>query len=414
MSDTAVKEAGAELEPEQWGNPTGKDLISGLDEFFEQGAKQIAPDTKPDNFSQPKEEPKPEAKAEPVKETPKAEPVEETEKVIDEEFFTGDDEPTKEPVTDDKAFDEVAFDKETEADTTAMEPKAGEKFKELRNELKEFKQKAKEVVIPEDTQKKIADLELKAAEYEGMKSRLDEVTSQSAKLQVENSPEYDKEILKPVSKIYDKLGEFATAFEVDTKVISAIVRETDEKVRAELIEEHLGDMPTYNQSRVIALADQFGELMDKRHEMLENADERVSQQQANRISQETALLNEQRKTVQTIQKDIFEKYKDKIPGFVDDGKETEVFRQIFNKSLTIDLGKAKARDQAFAVFGASVVPHLAQEVRALQKKLSAYENKDEQSTKGSPNASRSVTQSPSVDGDGKKDFMGDFLNADLA
>ena len=411
-----TKEAPTELEAQPWGNSTGKDLISGLDEFFEKGAKQIAPETKPDNFSQPKESKEPETK-EPdsksmeTKEEPEKE-VDEPEKVIDEEFFT-DDEDKKDENKDDN-FDESEFDKETEADSKGMEAKAGEKFKALRAELKEYKQKSKEAVVPEETQKKLADLELKAAELEGYKARFDEISSQSSKLQVENSPEYDQQILKPVGKIYEKLGELAESHSVETKVLAAIVRETNEKARAELVEDYLSEMPAYNQGRVIALADQFSDLMTKREEMLADADRTISAQQAKRVEEERAILDEQRRSVQTIQKDIFDKYKESIPGFMEDGKETDVFKQIYSKSLSIDLGKAKARDQAFAVFGASVVPHLAQEVRSLQKKLAAYENNDERSTKGAPKTSGSVKQSPAADGEAGKDFLKDFINADLA
>ena len=404
-----------ELENQAWGDSTGQGLAAGLDAFFEQG--EVAPIKKeevvvvpPTEVASVKEEEA--AKVVETEAATKLEAVKEEEeteeKIMDEEFFSD-----KEESEVKKDFDEKDFDKETEDAAKGMETKAGDKFKELRTELKEYKKAKTEAVIPEETAKRIQELEVKAAEADGLRVRLEEATSKSAELQVQNSDEYDREILKPVSEIFKKSDQIAETYQIDPQVLRTIIKEENEVKRNELVEEYLGKMPPYNQARIITFADEFNNILGKRDEMLQKADEKITVQQAKSIEEANRTLTEQRLATQTIQKDIFEKYKDKIPGFLEDGKETSKFKELLSRSLSIDFQTAKARDQAFAAFSGTVLPHAVQEIASLRKKLLAYEADDEKTNRHSASPSKSLVASKAAE---KKDegFVKGFLEANFA
>ena len=161
MSEEKQAEAG--LEDANWGDSSGKGLTAGLDKFFgeEDEAKlELAPE--------PEE-------VESVEEAVEPDTEEEAEPVMDEDFFPSDDEETKEKEEATEGFDDKEFEEQTEALTEGMEAKPGEKFKELRNELKEFKKKSLETVVPETTLQEISDLKLKLQEQEGLQTRFDEM-----------------------------------------------------------------------------------------------------------------------------------------------------------------------------------------------------------------------------------------------
>lgn len=308
--------------------------------------------------------------------------------LIEEEFFPEADE--KAAVEEEKkpdGFDEEAFDKETEDSTKGMEAKAGEKFKALRAELKEAKQKT---VTPE-VQKKLDELEMKAQEAEGLRTRLEEVSNQSAKLKMENSPEYDEQVLRPATAIFKKADELAALYEGDAAVLKAIVKERDRKTQNELIAEHLKDFSDFDRNEVYRMSQDFNGLLYKREELLADASKKIEQFEAARIQREEALLNEQRLAVQTIQKDIWKKYKDVIPGFVDEnGQETADFKKLMGKSLSIDFGRAKGRDQAFAAFAGVVLPHAVSQIAALKRQLAEYEKAEGRSSSAAPRPSDGI------------------------
>lgn len=396
------------LEAQDWGDPNGKGILAAMDEAFDKiDAPQPKVEAK-EPVIEPAKEPAKEPSKEPVKE-PSKEPVES--KLIEESFF--DDEDKKEEIKPEPVageFDESAFDKETEDSTVGMEAKAGEKFKALRNELKEAK---KQVVSP-DIQKKLDELELKVKESEGLRARLDEISGQSARLKVENGERYQREVVEPAAQIFSKADELAAMYETEPAILRAIIKERDRKTQNELIIEHLKDFSDFDRNETYRMIQDFGGLVNKRQDLLNNAEAEVQQEQVRQIEAQKKILSEQRTAVQTIQKDIWNKYKDVIPGFVDEtGKNTPEFEKLMGKGLSIDFSTAKAKDQAFAAFSGMALPHAVAKIAELQKQLAEYEKGDQRSLSRSPGASRSVSETPSGSDEGGGSFMDKFANMDF-
>lgn len=335
---------------------------------------------------------------------------------IDDDFFEDDQAKPDDAVIADKqdgavAFDEKSFDKETEESVKGMEEHAGSKFKALRQELKEMKQKS----ISPDVEKKLSELELKAAEADGLRQRIDELSNQSAKMRVESSDEFAKEIKKPVDELYAKTEEIANTYEGDPAFLWSIVAETDRKKQNELIKEHLGEFSDFDKSEVYRMSQDFGRLVSKRNEMLKDADKRIQKMEAEKIREVERTIEEHKRTVQTHQRDLWRKYKDSIPGLVDEeGKETSEFKSLMAKSLSIDFSRARPKDQAFAAFSGVILKHMVGQINELRKQIAEYEASDEKYVRSRPSTGDSVTKSAaSSNTDDKKSFVQRFAEADL-
>jgi len=394
MSTLNTPKKDSELESTNWGDPTGKGIMAAMEEMFDDSPEKAKTKEIEKNISITPDEPvvKPEVSKPEVNETKETEVVETVveEDIIKEEFFS--DTPDTDSTSDGKvkAFDESDFDKQTEEAVVGMEAKAGDKFRELRAELKE----AKKQVISPDVTAKLQELELKAQEAEGLRERLEEISGQSAKLKVEASDEYNNSIVKPAMEIFKKADDLAALYDIDPSAFKDIIRERDRKVQNQMIAEHLGDLSDFDRSEAYRMVQDFSSLMTSREKMLSNADKEIERQQVQRIEADKAFLAEQKKAVQVIQKDIWEKYKDKIPGFLEDGKETSEYKKLMAKSLSIDFSQSKARDQAYASFAGVALPHAMKELHAMRKRLSAYEKDDEKSVKSTPKPSSSLSATP--------------------
>ena len=397
------EENNTELSPENYGDPN-HDVMAAMDAFFDGPQAGLeptpaAPVVTPDPIAAV-----PDAPVEP-KETP-----EDATPVIEEEFFSDAPETpveAKEPVKE-GAFNEEAFDKQTEEEVKGMEAKAGEKFRALKAELKAAKQST---VTPE-VQAKLEELNLKTAEIDGLKAKLADVSSQSAKLKMENEPEYHEQVVEPAAAIFTQADQLSERLQLDPQILRQIIKERDPIVQEELMSTHFGEASLVIQSKVLAFGEKFGDLIEKREQMMANAEGELERNKVQRVEAERKLLADQRVSVQTLQKSIWDKYKDVIPGFVDDDGETPKFKELVAKGLAIDFSRAKANDMAFAAFAGSALPHAMKELVALKKRLSVYEKEDVKSVRTAAKAGSSV-QATKPDGKAPKDFM-EAMNSDYA
>jgi len=330
---------------------------------------------------------------------------------FDDDFLESDVKPTEVKAEAKTGFDEEAFNKETEEAVSGMEVKAGEKFKALRNELKEAKQKT----ITPEVQQKLNDLELKASEAEGLRQQIAELSTQSAKIKVETSEEFNRKVKKPVDNLYDKSAKIAKMYEGDPEVLWDIISQQDRKKQNELIKEHLGEFSDFDKSEVYRISQDLSRLLDKRQEMLQDAEKYIEKIEADRVTQTEKMLEESRKVYQTHLNSLWNKYKETIPGLVDeDGKETQAYKNMRDKTMSLDFSKAGTRDMALASFSGVMVKHLAGEINSLRARLAEYEKGDEKAVRGRANVGGSVnaTSAP-VANTKSKSFIDRFAEADL-
>lgn len=410
--NTAV--APASLEAENWGDSSGMGIMAAMEKAFDSppSANQTQPKEvevkKTESFNQTEEvkstDTSPNATSTPVKEDKPTTPI------IDEEFFSQAPETAPEAKAETKPgeFNEDAYDKQTDEDTKGMDDKAGLKFKALRAELKA----AKQTVITPDVQAKLSELEIKAAELDGVKARLAEISSQSAKLKVESGDKYLNEVAQPAADIFSRADTLAAAYEGEPSVLRAIIKERDRKTQNELISEHLSDFSDFDRSEVYRMAQDFNGLVAKRERMLANADREIEQQKVERIESDKNMLAKQRLAVQSHQKDIWNKYKEVIPGFVDNEGDTPAFKQLMAKGLSIDFSLAKASDMAFAAFAGSALPHVVKELSELKQRLKVYEKDEIKTRKRAPSPGDSVQITPS-ENEQPMSFMERFASADF-
>lgn len=401
---TETTEVETQMAPQNWGGADGKsimELMDGID-FGTGDAVPIketkpAKETKPDAKAEVKTDAKPEVKepAKDDKQDAKAEEAED-EPVIDEDFFAlekkdGKDDKKEPEKKDDDAFNEDKFEAETLKLSEGMEGKAGEKFKELRAELKALKQAKPEA--PAELKAELETLRTKAAEVDGLRSRLEEVSSISAKVKVEQSDDYAKQITKPASDLFSRSDALAAEYEMNPAVLRAIIKEGDRARVKELIDEHLKPFHDVDKSDVFRMAQDFRGLVAKREEMLADAEKSLEKSEKARIDEQNRLIEEHRGAVQTTQKQIWEKYRDIIPGFTDDdGKPTAVFKELMGKGMSIDFSTSRARDQAFAAFAGVALPHVMKEVTALRKEIAERDKADGKEVKKRPRASESIKE----------------------
>jgi hypothetical protein len=278
---------------------------------------------------------------------------------------------------DNGEFNEDSFDKQTEELSQGMDKKASDKFKELRQELKEFKQKQKEVVIPNDVQTKLQELEMKAAEAEGLRQQVEELSSVSAKVKVESSKEYKERVLNPAISILQEADQIAENYQIDSEVIQAIIREQDKEVQAKLIQGHLSELNEVEKQDVYRMIYEYKGLGKIRQEMLDRAEEKITQIEAQQIAEQQKQSEEEKKAVQSIQSNIWDKYKQVIPGFVDEnGEVTEEWTKLRNRSLSIDFNKAAGKDKAYAAFAGVALPHVIKELNNAKRLLQEYSGKE--------------------------------------
>ena len=402
---------------QNWGDPDGDGIMADMARVFDGAQRETSPVVaakEPEKTAAADGPPQPAV----IDKEPGKEPVvtTKTSETHDEEFFAddvGDAEEAKvTPVAAEGTLDEAAFDSATEVLTKGMEKKAGDKFKELRAELKIEKQRAATATLPADVQKRVSELELKAQENEGLKQRIEQLASVSAKTKMEQEPEYREQVLAPAAQIFKTADEISAVYEGDVKIIRGIITAPDRKTQNELIKEHLGELSEFDRSEVHRLAIDYRRLVEHRDSLLLKAEEHLAINEARRIEQGKAQVEAQRSAVQTIQKDIWDRYKDKIPGLLDEaGQETPELIKLRAKAMSIDFTKSRGKDQAFAAFAGVLWPVALKSIAELQGKLHAYEAAELRAQKRGAQPSGGIsnanaTSSSTSDNDFLSEFAG--------
>lgn len=323
------------------------------------------------------EEPKP-AKPEKIQK-----PEKEIEEEEEEDFPTlGEDEIEEEP---EKDLDEKEFDAETDKIIKALEKKGhpGEVYKDLRRQLKEAKLASTQPKEDPKLAQKIADLETKAQELEGLREKVKSLSSKSAKLMVEESKEYKEKIAEPQAAMLSAVDEIAEAHGIEVDVILDAITESKITTQDKMLEALKAKVGPRQIGRIERMADDYKVMLRLRKGMLDNAEQVLEQQKKQAEEHQKQERERFTENFRRQQKNTMDRYATRVPGFTDeDGGLTPEGKKALRTGLSIDPDKISEGDLAFALFSAQALPHLVKRLKQAESELASKGRKSTKTISG--------------------------------
>lgn len=290
----------------------------------------------------------------------------------EEEFPTLGKGEKADPVDEkDAAFDESKFNAETEEEVKGMDKKAGEKWKLLKNELRDLKKKDGQAAVngPE-TERELADLREKVAEVEALRKRNGELLKVNDRILVEESDEYISQVRKPLADMEEVLIGIAELAKIEPKDVFSIVTESSIAAQDAMLEKLEGVVSPRAANRISMMAEDYRKINSLKREMLSDAQKTLEQSKISGARRLEEDITRKANAFKESSKEAFRKYASRVPSFTDSsGNLTEIAKSIMDKTSTIDPSTLDSSDLGYMSFCTNAFPEARKAIVKLQKEV---------------------------------------------
>lgn len=248
------------------------------------------------------------------------------------------------------------FDEDSEK-LPPMTKAAGAKFKQLKSDIKTWKQKVSELEqqlaertpeIPED--------------YEELKTKLNEYEKEVAVSRVESSAQFKQAVITPLNGILAAAYSMAARYEVPEAAMEAMLQESDPVKQDSLLQEVVSGFSERDRLNLYRLVDDVGVVLMRREEILSQASEArkylVEQEREKSITEHKTAMDS-----------VWKVLSDKVPIFAD----KKVAEEVRNKAMGANLLEARPDVRAYAAYSGAVLPHLLKQNQSLSTKVAELE-----------------------------------------
>ena len=370
-----------------------KGLVSGLETFINdnpgttgtsassqqaQGNGQASDDSDSDNFDSGNRAPDPKDNTAPAPKVSETKTSDETDDDDDDDFglpdLGGDVEPEKKSA--DVTFDEASFDAQTDKEVEGLDPKQGESWKQLKGELKKYKQGE---ISATQLQTRVTELESKnqeleetAARVKAMEERVKSVTSRNAELLLEESDEYQNKVALPHEELSKTVAALSEAKGISANDLWAAIKENDPVKRMSMIDSLEGKIGARHALTVQGMADDIRMIARTDQHMRADAEKIVEKHKAADLESRQGDVEKQIGQFQNAAKESFKQYSDRIPGFTDDSKSlTDEAKSAQAKAMNIKANDLSSGDLGYMVFSTQALPAALRAIKRLES-----ENRD--------------------------------------
>jgi hypothetical protein len=268
----------------------------------------------------------------------------------------------------------VDDDLETDEEIKGMEPKAGEKWKLLKAELRKAKQEAEEAkagskVSPE-IEAELVTLREKAAEAEALRKRNEELLKANDRIAVEESDEYHAKVKAPYAEMEKALKSLSDHAKIPMDSLIDLITEEDIAKQDVMIEELEGKIGARMAGRIGRIADDYKAVTETKARLLENSKQTLEQSRITKANAEREEKARSLRAYQVSSDQAFKEYAHRIPSFVDStGNLTELAKDIMAKTSALDPSTLDSSDLGYMAFCANSFPEARKTIVNLQKEI---------------------------------------------
>ena len=261
-------------------------------------------------------------------------------------------------------------------------PKAANRFKELKTELKtnrseleQLRQQSKEY------ESKIQELTGLAEnkDVEQLQERLVEYEQQQALSNLEQTQAYQQAVSQPLEALVEQADQIADKYEVDSDALIDVLSLDDPQEQEEQLSELLPNASDRDKARIYRIMEDIDPIIQRREQLYENADAALAEAKQLEEQQQAAVAAENAQLRQNITRNVVERVQQKLPFLK--GIEGLDMSAIQQKASETDPTVLHPVDHAYNAVSAQVFPtvvrqylEMRKEVESLTDRLAEYED----------------------------------------
>jgi len=377
-TDTATLEAPAAEAPAVENLPQENSQDSFLDAL--DSALSNITESPLDNVEVPAEEVKEETKSEPetTEETPLA-----------------DKEETKEKVNAEDPIEDLSEDVGDE-----WTPKAANRFKQLKDELKTNRSELDTLrQTVKEQQSKMHELSAIAdnKDVESLQETLQQYEVEKSFSDLENTNQYQEAVTTPLNRLMDKASVIAEKYDVDYDSLVDAIALDDTDSQDQKLAELLPDATDRDKSAIYRIIEDIDPIMDRRNSLYDNADAALQEARYIDEQKQHAEVAERAEIRKTITRNVVQRVGEKLPFL--NGVEGLDMSSIESKAADLDPSVVHPVDFAYNSVASQILPTIVREylssraeAEVLMSKLAEYEGA-EPTMSGSPTSDSASTRS---------------------
>jgi hypothetical protein len=261
-------------------------------------------------------------------------------------------------------------------------PKAANRFKELKTELKTNRSEL-DMLRQQSTeyQSKIQELTglVENKDVEQLQERLAQYEQQQALTNLEQTPAYQQAVSQPLEALVEQADQIADKYEVDSDALIDVLSLDDPQEQEEQLSELMPNASDRDKARIYRIMEDIDPILERRQNLYENADAALAEAKQLEEQQQAATAAENAQLRQNITRNVVERVQQKLPFLSGiDGLDMSAIQQ---KASETDPSVMHPVDHAYNAVSAQVFPtvvrqylEMRKEVETLTDRLAEYED----------------------------------------
>ncbi len=261
-------------------------------------------------------------------------------------------------------------------------PKAANRFKELKTELKTNRSELDMLRQQSaEYQSKIQELTglVENKDVEQLQERLAQYEQQQAMTNLEQTPAYYQAVSQPLEALVEQADQIADKYEVDSDALIDVLSLDDPQEQEEQLSELMPNASDRDKARIYRIMEDIDPILQRREHLYSNADAALAEAKQLEEQQQAASAAENAQLRQNITRNVVERVQQKLPFLSGiDGLDMSAIQQ---KASETDPSVLHPVDHAYNAVSAQVFPtvvrqylEMRKEVESLTDRLAEYED----------------------------------------
>lgn len=259
-------------------------------------------------------------------------------------------------------------------------PKAANRFKELKTELKTNRSELDHLRQQStEYQSKIQELTglVDNKDVEQLQERLAQYEQQQSLTNLEQTPAYHQAVSQPLEALVEQADQIADKYEVDSDALIDVLSLDDPQQQEEQLSELMPNASDRDKAKIYRIMEDIDPILQRREHLYSNADAALAEAKQLEQQQQAATASENAQLRQNITRNVVERVQQKLPFL--SGIEGLDMSSIQQKASETDPSAMHPVDHAYNAVSAQVFPtvvrqylEMRKEVESLTDRLAEY------------------------------------------